>query len=167
MSPEATPPQAQFQILNLVVTKAIYEFLGVAAPQDKERPVVLNVGIEISASAQIAKDGTAAFVKLDTKVLPDQEWQPYRIEVGIGAAFSSQGGTADDLLKFCQIVVPSILFPYIRETVHRLTSDAPNGPVRLNPMYISQLLNQTDWNVIETPSLGLTDSTELPPPSGQ
>lgn len=164
MSPETTAAPPTFEFVNLSVTKAIYELLA-KSPQPGERPPIVNVGLEIGASAQIIKDGTGAFVKLETKITPDPLWQPYRIEVTLGAAFQAKRSTAEDLRAFCQFAAPSILFPYIRETVHRLTADAPHGPVRLNPMNISQLLNQSDWDMTE--GVAPTDSTALSQPSEQ
>ncbi len=165
MSPDAPPVQTTtFEFQHLVVTKAIYELLAGGAPIATERPPVVNVAFEIAASAKVSKDGRAAFIGLETKILPDQQWQPYRIEVNLGAAFASNTSSFEELLTFCRVNAPSILFPYIRETVHRLTADAPHGPVRLNPINISQLLNQTDWDISETAN---ADSTEPPPPSEQ
>jgi len=113
MSPDEVPRQAQFELVNLFITKAIFEFLGGDGPKRAGRPPTVNTGFEVVAEAKLATDGTGAFVKLDTKIIPDQDWQPYRIEVSIGAAFRAQGNTMDELLAFCRIAVPSILFPYI------------------------------------------------------
>jgi preprotein translocase subunit SecB len=167
MSPDATTLQVQFEFVSLFVTKAIFEFLAGEGPQTSERPPIVSIGFEVGAEAQIANDGAGAFVKLETKIIPDQKWQPYRLEVSLGAAFRSQGSTVDELLTFCRVAAPSILFPYVREIVHRLTMDAPNGAVRLNPMNISQLLNQTEWTITQATSLTPADSTEPQQPSEQ
>ena len=167
MSPEATTSApSQFQFVALAVNKAVYEFLGgVIAPTDKSQPNIVT--LEVGASAHISVDATHAFVRLEVKVLPDQTIQPYRIEVAVGATFTSQNATHDELLKFCRMSAPSILFPYIRETVHRLTMDAPYGAVRLDPVNISMLLNTTEWSVSSTPVEATAGSTEPGPPSSR
>lgn len=164
MSPEEESPQGptQFSLLNIFITKAIYEFTG---DQFKpQRPPKLNVNVEVAASVKLFANLNGAFVELDVKCIPDQEWQPYKLEVKIAAVFQAQGGTSDELLNFCRVAAPSILFPYVRETIHRMTMDAPAGIVRLDPMNISSLLNQTDWQVSQVSD---PDATEQQQPSSQ
>jgi preprotein translocase subunit SecB len=168
MSPDVITRQIQFEFVRLAITKAIFEFLGSSAYQTTEKPAVVGINIEVGASVQLSMDRTGAFVTLDIKVTPDQQWQPYRLEVTIAAAFRAQDSSPEDLLTFCRVAAPSILFPYVREIVHRLTMDAPDGPVRLNPMNISQLLNQTEWAVkTDEPDSTHAVSTEPLPPSEQ
>lgn len=70
-------------------------------------------------------------------------------------------------MVFCKSAAPSILFPYIREIVHRMTIDAPNGVVRLDPINISAALNSTEWQVSEVSDGETNVSTAPPPPSSQ
>jgi len=164
MSPEEEAPKVptQFTLLNIFITKAVYEFTG--EEFKLQRPPKLNVNVEVGASVKLFADLNGAFVELNVKCIPDQEWQPYKLEVKIAAVFQAQGGTADELLNFCRVAAPSILFPYIRETIHRMTMDAPAGTVRLDPMNISSLLNQTEWQVSQVTA---PDPSGPPPPSSQ
>lgn len=150
MSPETeSKAQPTFSLLNVFITKAVYEFLGGEELKTSGRPAKLNVSLEMIAGVKLFATevaGHGALVELDSKIIPDQEWQPYRLEVKIAGAFHTQNGTADELLHFCKRAAPSILFPYIRETAHRLTMDAPAGVIRLDPMNISTLLNQNVWS---------------------
>ena len=160
--PESGSGPTQFSLLNIFVTKAIYEFIG--EEFKPTRPAKLNVNIQVTASVKLFEKLNGAFIELDVKCVPDQEWQPYRLEVKIGAVFQEQGGTSEELVAFCRVAAPSILFPYIRETIHRLTMDAPAGVVRLDPMNISLLLNQTEWQVSQVSDLA---ATAPQPPSQQ
>jgi len=159
-SPDA-PTAKQFNFAGLSVAKALYELIGVVVPGSKPIPPVVNVGLEVAATVELSSDPSGAFVKLDIKVIPDKEFQPYRIEVTIGGIFTSPDATTDELLQFCRVAAPSILFPYVRETVYRLTLDAPHGVVRMNPVNISQILNAGgDWNVVTPEPGAATASTE-------
>lgn len=153
MSPETeSKAPATFSLLNIVVTRAVYEFIGSDDLKIGPRPPKLQVNLEMIAGVKLLAVQTAegathgAIVELDTKIIPNMEWQPYRLEVKIAGMFQTQDGTAEDLMVFCQKAAPSILFPYIRETAHRLTMDAPAGVIRLDPMNISTLLNQHPWS---------------------
>lgn len=164
MSPDAEAPKgpAQFKLVQIFVSKALFELTG--DNFNIPRPPHINVNVGVGASIKLFADLNGAFVELDTKFTPDQQWQPYRVEVKMGAVFQIQGGKTEDLVNFCKVGAPSIMFPYIREIAHRLTGDAPAGPMRIDPMNISGLLNQSDWNVTQ---LTETDSTVPPPPSSQ
>jgi preprotein translocase subunit SecB len=146
--PEGSGP-SKFELAQFVVTKAIFELIGQPASTPESRPAALELKIEVGASAQLAADGKGAFVTLQTKVVPDAQWQPYRIEVTVAAAFGSPNSTTEQVLTFCRVAAPSILFPYVREIVHRLTMDAPHGMVRLQPLNIAAMLNETEWKISE------------------
>ena len=170
MSPETeskAPPT--FSLVNIVITKAVYELIGDQEVKIGARPAKLEVKLEMIAGVKLFAVQTAdgadhgALVELDTKIIPTLEWQPYRLEVKIAGMFQTQNGTVEDLKTFCQKAAPSILFPYIRETAHRLTMDAPAGPIRLDPMNIASLLNQNPWSVANINA----SATEQPQPSSQ
>jgi preprotein translocase subunit SecB len=154
MSPETeskAPPT--FSLVNIVITKAVYELIGDQEVNIGVRPAKIDVKLELIAGVKLFNVQTAdgadhqgALVELDSKIIPNLEWQPYRLEVKIAGMFQTQNGTIEDLKTFCQKAAPSILFPYIRETAHRLTMDAPAGPIRLDPMNIASLLNQKPWS---------------------
>lgn len=167
MPPETREGPATFNLVSIVITKAAYELIHADGIKTGTRPPKMQVNVEMIAKVNLLSMETAkgpghgAFVALDCKIKPDLEWQPYRIEVNIAGAFQTTNGTADELMNFAQKAAPSILFPYIRETAHRLTMDAPMGVVRLDPMNISTLLNQNPW------SDGNPSATEPQPPSSQ
>lgn len=161
---EAGPPS--FDLVNLFFTKALFEFLGTNTPAAGPRPRVVSIALEVGASLQVQNDGSASFIQLQFKITPDQQWQPYRIEVTIGAFFRSDQSSQQEMSTFARVAAPPILFPYVRELVHKLTADAPNGPVRINPLNISQMLNETAWDVA-TEALK-DDASSVPPrPSEQ
>lgn len=163
MSPEARPekPPAQFQLRGIFTSKAIFEVVvGDEFVVPKGRPAQVNVNIAVGCSIKMLVDGQGALVELEANIVPDQQWQPYRILVRIGGAFQSQDATPAEMDTFTRVAAPSILFPYVRETVNRITFDAPFGGVRLDPMNVSLLLNQTEWATT-------TSSSEPQQPSSQ
>ena len=172
MSPEIeSKAQPTFSLLSIAVAKALYELVEGDPIKAGPRPPKLQVNLEMIAAVKLfaveTTDGAGhgAFVELDCKIKPDLEWQPYRVEVKIGGAFQTLDGTGEDLMVFCKKAAPSILFPYIRETAHRLTMDAPAGVIKLDPMNISTLLNQNPWSDANiNPS---TAATEPQQPSSQ
>jgi preprotein translocase subunit SecB len=168
MSPEQAPGVPQFQFTALAVTKAHFEMLPTAV-SNAPRPAKLNVGLQIGASigTGVRSGPHHAFITLETVIIPDEAFQPYRIEVTVSGAFSTDNGSQTELLSFCKLAAPSILFPYIRETVHRLTMDAPHGAVRLDPVNISQLLNATEWEIKSADGINVPSSTEPVQPSAQ
>lgn len=167
MSPEEPSGNVsvKFELAQFAVTRSIFELIGHPARPDEPRPATVEIGLEVGASAQLMADNTGAFVTLQTKIIPDQQWQPYRLEVTVAAAFRSSDSTQEQLLTFCRVAAPSILFPYIREIVHRLTMDAPHGIVRLNPLNIAAMLDETEWVTVEAD--GKVTSTAPAQPSEQ
>ena len=146
MSPDDVSGAAEYRFAGLFVPKSIFEVVGTVT-SNVTGPKTVAVGLEVGASAALLEDGHAAFVKIEIKIIPDQTIQPYRIEVTIAATFTTTNASQDQMLIFCQQAAPSILFPYIREIVHRMTMDAPHGVVRLDPVNISAMLNKTQWDV--------------------
>lgn len=150
-NPERKAPPS-FSLLQIMVTKAVYEWIGSEELKIGARPAKLEVNVEMIAKVKLLSVETAqgpghgAIVELDCAIKPNMEWQPYRVEVNIAGAFHTIDGTVEDLMNFAQKAAPSILFPYIRETAHRLTMDAPAGVIRLDPMNIAMLLNQNPWS---------------------
>lgn len=82
---------------------------------------------------------------LAVTVTPDAKWQPYRLEVTVAGAFAGENVTSEQFDQFCRLAVPPILFPYVREIVHHVTMDAPYGAIKIDPINIAEMLNQTAW----------------------
>lgn len=147
MSPEGP----RFQITGLFITKAHFEVMPSDLPAGTVATGRIPVDIGVSATVQVTNDPTRALVKLDFRIAPDPKSQAYRIEVHIAGLFSCEDATSDDILKFAKHAAPSILYPYVREYVHSMTKDAPNGVLRLDPMNITALLNQNEWAMATPP----------------
>lgn len=80
---------------------------------------------------------------------PDPRHQPYRIEVVLSGIFvAGEGVTEAELTFFAQNAVPTILWPYVREAVYRITQDARYGPTRLDPINVSGVLAQPGWEEV-------------------
>ena len=65
----------------------------------------------------------------------------------------------DDLTRFARTAVPIILFPYLREQVHRVTMDGTYGPVRMDPVNLASLLGPEGWQQVslgDDPGTGAT-----------
>ena len=93
----------------------------------------------------------------------DPRSQPYKIEVKVTGQFEATEGTAtkEQFRAFCHTNVPVILFPYVREIIHRTTAEGRYGRVRLNPINITAQM--PEWKPVEA-----TDASSAPqPPSEQ
>lgn len=143
----ATPQLFNFD--GFVISRAIYEVIERETPDNSaERPERVEVGLQVGAQIRMHPDENKATVVLDFHVTPDRKWQPYRIQVTIAGGFRAVSASREQLEQFCRLGVPSILYPYVRERVHHLTMDAPFGFVRLDPVNISEMLNQSEWTTV-------------------
>lgn len=141
---------------RLVVKKAFFEEAERAPRAPNEpRPSTIDANVNIGAAIKIGTvdDRTWGDVTLTVIVLPDPKWQPYKIEVQVSGRFRLLAGGLDDFDKFCKLVAPSILFPYARQIINMLTADAADGPVRVQPLNIIEILAET-WSkptMVEVP----------------
>jgi preprotein translocase subunit SecB len=167
MPPETVATDNQewrFAFQRLIVRRALFELVERAPLAEGEsRPATIDASLQIGASIRINPETLQSVLTLDVKVLPDLKWQPYRVEMLISGVFVGEMGTVEVLGEFSRLSAPAILFPYIREAVHRMTMDAPFGPLRLNPINIQEMLNRGPWAQEET----ISASNEPPPPSAQ
>lgn len=165
MQPETVATDNQewrFAFQRLIVRRALFELVERAPIAEGEaRPATIDASLQIAANIQINPETLQSVLTLDVKVLPDLKWQPYRLELLISGIFVGEMGTVEVLAEFTRLSAPAILFPYVREAVHRMTMDAPYGQVRLNPINIQEMLNRLPW-AHEEP---VTDSNEPPPHS--
>ena len=150
--PPSTPETTARFILNkYMVSRAIFEEVE-RGPREanEQKPAQLVTAIEISVGVQdvqltSAPTLPAAFVTMTARLRPDLKWQPYRIEVEVRGLFSAENTDKVVFDQFCRQAVPPILLPYVRQIVHQLTVDAAFGPVRIDPLNVAQILDQTKW----------------------
>lgn len=136
---EDTPKQ--FTFTGFAVRKAIFEEITRTPLEENEaRPDRLLTNLQITTNIQISAEERRAQVTLDVRVFPDLKWQPYRIEVSVSGLFGGLNVTEEQFDHFCKVSVPPILFPYVREIVHRLTMDGAFGIIRLHPVNVSNLV---------------------------
>ena len=166
MAEQATESQlTQFQFTGFAVNRAVFEHVKRVQPEPGEaKPSELNHNLVVGASISAIGENKAE-IHLGMTVQPDPKWMPYKVEVEVIGHFSMVTGTADMFDKFCRLVAPPILFPYIREAIHRLTMDGRYGAVRLNPINMQALLNRTEWQTV--PAAASTAASEPSPPSSQ
>lgn len=132
-------------------------------PADGEKkPNGIQDNVAISGNVSINAESDRALLTLVVEVVSDPKWRPYRIRVVMVGRFRKATGTRDQFLEFCQKGAPSILFPYVREAVYRLSLDGRFGVVRLNPLNLQALLS---WESKESPET--SGPSEPEQPSGQ
>jgi preprotein translocase subunit SecB len=170
MSPEQEEPTAppRYYLERFQISRSVFETILREPIADGEtRPPLVNVGVQMNANILSSTESMRAVVTLEAFIVPDRKWQPYRLEVTITGGFRGENMTAEQFDLFCKLSAPPILFPYIRETVHRQTMDAPFGPVKMDPLNVSQLLNNTPWSEGQATvgADGTIASTEPPQPS--
>jgi preprotein translocase subunit SecB len=97
-------------------------------------PPRMNVELGVAATYKIQEDGQKAQFDLGLKITGSKEYQPYEIEVDVSGIFGSDPPDLGAMKAFCLQVAPSLLYPYVREIVHRNTMDGRFGIVRLDPL---------------------------------
>jgi len=153
---EKPPADPSFRFVSFWLDRLAFETVERASVEpDEKRPH--SPGCEITFGANSAIDPANKRGRITVKAVfaSDPKWQPYRIEMEITGRFAITDGTPADLDAFMRINAPTILFPYIREIVHRTTKDGQFGPVLLDPINIGALFG-SQWNRTEGP-------VELPP----
>lgn len=154
MSPEnvdndkPVTPASGFRFINLMVHHASFQEVSEIAPeQGEQRPLKPPITIQVKAQAQISTE-LQAIVSLDVTVLPEPKWLPYVCRVVLSGVFAGDGVTDEQFRRFCHHNVPVILFPYVRETIHRLTMDARCGSLKVDPINIQAMLGTVDWEEV-------------------
>lgn len=131
----------RFQFDRLVVTRSVFEVVDPeAGVPDEDRPARIPLNVTINGAIEVNPQTLRAIVTLHAIVDPDRKWQPYHLEVIVKGLFAATQATPAIFDQFCRHAAPPILFPYVREHVHRLTMDAPHGPVLLEPINVQALL---------------------------
>lgn len=167
MSLEPTDEAAQageFLFPAYWVDRLLFEVLPEAQKSpDESRPVTPQYAIVINLGAGIDAAELRGQVTMNVALTGDPKWQPYKIEITVTGQFAAvkTKTTPEQFDAFIRINVPTLLFPYVRELVSRVTHDGRYGGVRLNPMNIVAMLPK-EWQ----PVLPIA-STEPEPPSEQ
>ncbi len=159
-------PAPQFQFVAFAANKISFEHVQRVRPEQGEaKPAQVNYNLVVGAGIKMLPNNQAK-VSLGLTVTGDPKWLPYKIEVEVVGKFLAVNSTPEQLDQFCRLGAPPILFPYVRDIVHRVSMDGRFGVVRLNPINIQQLLNMTPWTVGEVKP-DATASTSPAPPSEQ
>jgi preprotein translocase subunit SecB len=154
-APEASPDAARlahFEFEGFALNRLAFEHVAKVRPDEGEtKPAAVEYNLGLGASIRFVPNGSA-LVSMEITVEPNPKWYPYKIALEVVGRFKTQDGTVEDLKQFCARGAPPILFPYVREIIHRVTQDAKHGTLRINPINIGALLNQTEWQVVsDTP----------------
>lgn len=156
-TPDAAP---QFQFTGFAVNRALFEHVERVVPAAGEsKPQQVNQKLTVGASITNFGERNAE-IRLGLTVIPDPKWLPYKVEVEVLGRFALINGTPEVFSQFCRLTAPPILFPYIREVVHRLTMDGRYGPVRLDPINVQGLLNSSEWQTVPVPQQTTTIANE-------
>jgi len=92
-------------------------------------------------------------VVVDATLTPDPTRQPYSLRVSLSGVFVAPEGTESaEFETFCKKAAPVILWPYVRSLVSAVTTDAPFGPIRLDPLNMTAVLAEEGWKGGDPPS---------------
>jgi preprotein translocase subunit SecB len=133
-------------------------------PTEPPAPLAdLPMQIQLTAKASFAQDGSME-VTLDLRLAPAPAQLPYGVRVVASGYFSAKGDLGEEeVQKFAKLNAPVIMWPYMREYVHRVTADARFGPLRLNPVNLVALLGGSTWTAIAAGEEPVPDSAEAEP----
>lgn len=146
-STEAAPPQRTqglFGFSGFFVSRVIFQELAKVVVPSGE-PIPKKVETQVTIGYGLNDDGDQAEVKLSMTLDPDPKDKPYHIEIDVIGQFVLKSGPKETFEAFCRNNAPTILFPYVREIVHRTTQDGRHGALRLDPINIQALLAASQW----------------------
>lgn len=138
-----TGAPAQFHFHQFGVVRALFQELPKVPLREGEQA---TQGLRTNLGAKVMVGGGRAEVRLSVTLLPDPHAKPYEIQVEVVGNFSIENGTDEQLGAFCRINAPTILFPYVRELVSRISADGRYGPIRLNPTNVAAILKEDNWS---------------------
>lgn len=121
----------------------------IAKAQSSEEPPLGGYPIQFSVGARVttanATQAKVGHLFLDFSLKGDPRDKPYELQLQIVGEFAMRDGSHEDLATFCREVGPTLLFPYVRQIVDRMTSDGQHGSVRISPLNIRAMLGPESW----------------------
>src|SRR6187455_3460553 len=143
------PAPSQVEFVRIFSKHLVFEEVETSTPPQPRAPgTTPDVETQVKIAVTLDSEKVMTAVTFHVTVVPDVAYQPYRVEVELVGLFKGTGSTtADALNEFARHSVPTIMFPYVREAVSRLTADGRFGSVRLRPTNIQAQLN---WGEAET-----------------
>lgn len=77
-----------------------------------------------------------------TVIILENESYPYSFEVEVGGKFSLEDDEVPHVERICNINIPAILFPYLRENVADITRRSGNPPMHLATINFVEISKQ-------------------------
>ena len=137
--------QPEISFRKLWVTRAAFQELAKLAAAEAEAPQGYPVELGIAVKVLVSPENVGR-VLMTLSVNGDQRSRPYRLHLEIVGEFAGKSGASrDEVLGFCRDAGPTLLFPYARQIIERMTSDGFYGPIRLDPIYLRQMLTEQTW----------------------
>ncbi|MGH9414739.1 MAG: protein-export chaperone SecB [Terriglobales bacterium] len=103
-------------------------------------------GMEIELKQGALDDGRRAVLRVRVRFLPAA--LPYDVAITVAGVFSTADGSPEQLDSFTKVNGPVILFPFIRAAVQSITSDGAYGPLRINPVNLTKLIDPKGWQTL-------------------
>ena len=168
VSGSSKPEQAVFSFVSVGVVRFLFEEVQPEAPEEGKQPVDYANDSKLDLNAEIRLlVSNQAELELTFRLAPSPRWRPYKIDLKIVGRFSSIGATNEQLVQFCQTNAPAIIFPYARQAINEITSNARFGPVRLPLMNLQSFLVGGDWRKEPTGSTTTKTANAPEQPSEQ
>lgn len=135
---------SQFGFVQLTVKKLSFlELQKQELEEGEESPKKVPISLTIALGTRHNAEQRLCEVSFEVTAEPDPRFKPYRVEIMLVGTFSiAEGQPLDDLDSFATTAAPVILWPYVREAVHRVTMDGRYGTLLMDPMYIAPILSQ-------------------------
>lgn len=142
--PEVRQPEISFR--KFWITRAAFQELPKLAAAEGEAPQGYPVELGVAVKVAVSEEKVGR-VLMTLSVNGDQRSRPYRLHLEIVGEFAGKSGASrDEVLGFCRDAGPTLLFPYARQIIDRMTSDGFYGPIRLDPIHLRQMLTQQVWH---------------------
>jgi preprotein translocase subunit SecB len=142
---DATSGQSGVVFVRFWVSKCEMSEVAKLEPPPKEKtPNRFPIELAINAGVKVSSEGPA-FSILTVAAKGDPHYRPYEVAVEVVGEFVAQQGHQADMILFCREVAPTILFPYARQIIDRMTSDGRFGALRINPINVRAVLSRSQW----------------------
>jgi preprotein translocase subunit SecB len=114
-----------------------YHFKSLDRHKGRPGEFVLNLTYQTALS----EDNNQLICKLTVEIAPPPgEKLLFELSVTIQGIFEQEESATLKLEEFAKLQAPAILFPFVRETIHSMTSRTPYGPILLKPINVAAAL---------------------------
>jgi preprotein translocase subunit SecB len=126
---------------------------GVIPGQGQSDGIELQLAVNVITGEVAESPSLHGEITLNAVLKCDPRSQPYRASVAATGLFRTTPGVErEEFEKFMTVAAPTIMFPYLRASIHAATADARYGPIRLDPVNLVKAMADTPLQTTRHPT---------------